>query len=157
MKAGDTISGQEAVASMLVHNLDGTKTVENMFWAKNLEATAEVKKTEVYTLGKRGVQNKPTGWTGSGSMTIYYVTSLFRRMMLDYIKTGKPVYFDMTVANNDPSSGVGTQTIMLKNCVLDSITLAKFDVEADVLDESVSFTYDDVELLDQFQAPTLGG
>ena len=157
MKAGDTISGQEAVASMLVHNLDGTDTVESMFWAKNLEATAEIKKTEVYTLGKRGVQNKPTGWSGSGSMTIYYVTSLFRRMMLDYIKTGKPVYFDMTVANNDPGSNVGTQTVMLKNCVLDSITIAKFDVEADVLDESVSFTYDDVEILEQFQSPTLGG
>lgn len=157
MKAGDTISGQEAVASMLVHNLDGTKTVENMFWAKNLEATAEMKKTEVYTLGKRGVQNKPTGWTGSGSMTIYYVTSLFRKMVLDYIKTGKPVYFDMTVTNNDPGSTVGNQTVVLKNCSLDSITVAKFDVESEVLDESVSFTYDDIDILESFQSPTLGG
>lgn len=156
MKAGDTISGQEAVASMLVHNADGSTTVENMFWAKNLEATAEMKKTEVYTLGKRGAQNKPTGWSGSGSMTIYYVTSLFRNMVLQYIKTGKPVYFDMTVTNNDPGSTVGNQTVVLKNCSLDSITIAKFDVESEVLDESVSFTYDDVDILESFQAPSLG-
>ena len=157
LKAGDTISGQEAVATMLIRNSDGTTTVENMFWAKNLEATAEIKKTEVLTLGKRGAQNKPNGWSGSGSMTIYYVTSLFRRMVLQYIKTGIPVYFDVTVTNNDPGSTVGSQTSVLKNCSLDSVIIAKFDVEADVLDESVDFTFDDVDILDEFQNPVLIG
>ena len=157
LKAGDTISGQEAVATMLVHNADGSKTVEQMFWAKNLEATASIEKTEVRTLGKRGAQHKPNGWSGSGSMTIYYVTSLFRRMALQYIKTGKPVYFDITVTNEDPGSTVGTQTTVLKNCSLDEVILAKFDVESDVLDESVSFTFDDVDLLDEFHNPVLQG
>lgn len=157
LKAGDTISGQEAVATMLVHNDDGTTTVEQMFWAKNLEATASIEKTQVRTLGKRGAQNKPNGWSGSGSMTIYYITSLFRRMALQYIKTGKPVYFDVTVTNNDPGSTVGTQTTVLKSCTLDEVILAKFDVESDVLDETVSFTFDDVDLLDEFQNPVLQG
>ena len=157
LKAGDTVSGQEAVATMLVKNSDGTTSVENMFWAKNLEANAEIQKTEVYTLGKRGAQNKPNGWTGSGSMTIYYVTSLFRRMVLQYIKTGVPVYFDITVTNEDPGSTVGPQTTVLKNCSLDSVILAKFDVEAEVLDEEVSFTFDDADILDEFQTPVLNG
>lgn len=157
LKAGDTISGQEAVATILVHNADGTTSVENMFWAKNLEASAQINKTEIYTLGKRGVQNKPNGWSGSGNMTIYYVTSLFRRMALQYIKTGKPVYFDITVTNEDPGSTVGPQTIVLRNCTLDSVILAKIDVESDVLDETVDFTFDDVDMLDEFQQPTLGG
>lgn len=157
LKAGDTISGQEAVATMLVHNADGTTTVEQMFWAKNLEATATIEKTQVRTLGKRGAQNKPNGWSGSGSMTIYYITSLFRRMALQYIKTGKPVYFDITVTNDDPGSTVGSQTTVLKSCTLDEVILAKFDVESDVLDESVSFTFDDVDLLDEFQNPVLQG
>lgn len=156
LKAGDTISGQEAVATVLVHNADGTTTVEQAFWAKNLEATATIEKTQVYTLGKRGAQNKPNGWSGSGSMTIYYITSLFRRMTLQYIKTGKPVYFDITVTNEDPGSTVGAQTTVLKSCTLDEVILAKFDVESDVLDESVSFTFDDVEILDEFQKPVLG-
>ena len=157
LKAGDTISGQEAVATMLVHNADGTTSVENMFWAKNLEASVELEKTEVYTLGKRGAQNKPNGWKGSGSMTIYYVTSLFRRMAIQYIKTGVPVYFDITVTNEDKGSSVGPQTTVLKNCTLDSVLIAKFDVESEVLDESVDFTFDDVDMLDMFQAPVLGG
>lgn len=157
LKAGDTISGQEAVATMLVHNVDGTTSVENMFWGKNLEATAEIEKTDVYTLGKRGAQHKPNGWTGSGSLTIFYVTSLFRQMAIQYIKTGKPVYFDMTVTNNDPGSSIGPQTTVLKNCTLDSVILAKFDVESEVLDETVDFTFDDVDILDAFQTPILGG
>lgn len=157
LKAGDTVSGQEAVATMLIHNNDGTTSVETMFWAKNLEATAEIQKTEVRTLGKRGAQNKPTGWSGSGSMTIYYVTSLFRRMILEYIKKGVPVYFDITVTNEDPGSSVGPQTTVLKNCSLDSIIIAKFDVEAEVLDESVDFTFDDVDMLEEFQNPVLNG
>lgn len=157
LKAGDTISGQEAVATMLVHNADGSTTVENMFWGKNLEASAEIQKTDVYTLGKRGAQHKPNGWSGSGSLTIYYVTSLFRRMAIQYIKTGKPVYFDMTVTNEDPGSSIGPQTTVLKNCTLDSVILAKFDVESEVLDETVDFTFDDVDILDEFQTPALGG
>ena len=157
LKAGDTISGQEAVATMLVRNSDGTTSVENMFWAKNLEASAEIQKTEVRTLGKRGAQSKPTGWSGSGNMTIYYITSLFRKMVLQYIKTGVPVYFDITVTNQDPGSTVGPQTTVLKNCSLDSVILAKFDVEAEALDESVDFTFDDVDILDEFQAPVLSG
>lgn len=157
LKAGDVISGQEAAATMLIHNPDGTNTVENAFWAKNLEAKAQVNKTEIYTLGKRGAQHKPNGWSGTGTMTIYYVTSLFRRMALQYIKTGVPAYFDLTVTNNDPGSTVGSQTTVLKNCTLDSVILAKFDVESDVLDESVEFTFDDVDILDEFVPPVLGG
>ena len=43
-------------------------------------------KAEVKTLGKRGVQHKGTGWSGAGSMTIYYVTSIFRKMATEICK-----------------------------------------------------------------------
>ena len=156
LKAGDTISGQEAVAKMTIKNADGTSTIEDMFFGKNLEATCEIEKTDVKTLGKRGAQHKPNGWSGSGKMTVYYITSLFRKMALQYIKTGIPVYFDIMVSNNDPASSVGPQTTVLKNCSLDSVILAKFDVESEVMDEDLDFTFDDADILDSFVAPTLG-
>ena len=156
LKAGDTISGQEAVAKMTIKNADGTSTIEDMFFGKNLEATCEIEKTDVKTLGKRGAQHKPSGWSGSGRMTVYYVTSLFRKMALQYIKTGIPVYFDIMVTNNDPASSVGPQTVVLKNCSLDSVILTKFDVDSEVMDEDVDFTFDDVDMLDSFVTPTLG-
>lgn len=156
LKAGDTISGQEAVAKMTIKNADGTSSIEDMFFGKNLEATCDIEKTDVKTLGKRGAQHKPSGWSGSGSMTVYYVTSLFRKMALQYIKTGVPVYFDIMVTNNDPASSVGPQTTVLKNCSLDSVILAKFDVESEIMDEDLDFTFDDADMLDSFVAPTLG-
>lgn len=156
LKAGDTISGQEAVAKMTIKNADGTSTIEDLFFAKNLEGSCEINKTAVKTLGKRGEQHKPNGWTGSGSMTIYYITSLFRKMAIQYIKTGIPVYFDIMITNNDPASSVGAQTTVLKSCTLDSVLLAKFDVDADVLEEDMDFTFDDADMLDEFGKPILG-
>lgn len=155
-KAGDTISGQEAVARMNIKQADGTTTVEELFYGKSLEATCEIQKTEVKTLGKRGSQHKPNGWNGTGSLTIYYATSTFRKMAIDYMKKGIPIYFDLTVINNDPASTIGPQTTLLKDCTLDSVLLAKFDVESEVLDESMDFTFDDADLLNEFGVPVLG-
>ena len=38
----------------------------------------------------------------------------------------------------------------LRNCNLNSVVLAKLDVNADNLDETVEFTFDGAELLDSF-------
>lgn len=155
-KAGDTISGQEAVARINIKKPDGTTVVEDLFYGKSLEATCEIQKTEVKTLGKRGSQHKPNGWNGTGTLTIYYATSTFRKMAIEYMKKGVPVYFDLTVINEDPASTIGPQTTLLKDCTLDSVLLAKFDVESEVLDEQMEFTFDDADLLDEFGVPVLG-
>lgn len=151
LKAGDTISGQEGRAYATING-----QVEEMFYIKSLEATIEKQKTEVRALGKRGTQHKATGWTGSGTMTIYYVTTLFRQLMLDYIKNGRDVYFDVTIVNEDPTSSIGRQTVVLRGVNLDSVVAAKLDTEAEVLDEDVDFTFDDVDILDSFGRPILG-
>lgn len=148
LRAGDTISGQEGKATAVIDN-----SVEDMFYLKSLEATAEKNKVEIKTLGKRGVQHKGVGWTGSGTMTVYYVTSKFREMMLKYAKTGKDTYFNITVVNDDPTSTVGKQTVVLYNCNIDSVILAKLDTEDDALDEDIDFTFDDFDILDSFGNP----
>lgn len=146
--ARDVISGQEATAQAII---DGQ--IVDLFMAKSIEATFTKRKSEVRTLGKRGTQNKTTGWTGTGTLTVYYVSSVFRKMALDYIKNGKDLYFTLVVVNRDPTSTIGTQTMALYNCNLDATTLAKFDTEADALDESMSFTFDDAEMLQGFTDP----
>lgn len=150
LRAGDTISGQEGKATATING-----SVVDMFYLKDLEATLEKNKTEVKTLGKRGVQNKAAGWTGTGSMTLYYVTSTFRKLAVQYAKTGKDTNFDITVVNEDPGSTVGKQTVVLYNCNLDSVVLAKLDVESETLDESIDFTFDDVDILDEFGNPVV--
>jgi hypothetical protein len=66
------------------------------------------------------------------------------------MKTGEDIYFDIQVTNSDVTSIAGTQTTILKNCNLDGGILAKFDADADYLDEDVSFTFDDIEFPEEF-------
>lgn len=150
LKANDTISGQEGRAYATI---DGRN--EDLFYIQTLEATVEKEKAELRTLGRRGVQHKATGWKGEGNMTIYYVTSLFRQMMYDYIKTGKDVYFDITITNEDPSSSIGAQTVTLKGCNLDSVVMASLDTESEALTEDIDFTFDDIDLGQTFNAPVI--
>ena len=148
LKASDIPAGSEAVAYIEV---DGK--VEEFFYAKSIEATAELNKSEVKVMGKRGVQNKATGWTGSGSMTIYYVTTIFRNMLLKYAKEGILPAFKLVVTNEDKGTTIGKQTVCLYDCVIDSVNLAKFDVESDALDEDMDFTFSDFDILRDFGNP----
>lgn len=147
LQAKDTISGREGRAFA---QIDGKN--EEMFYVKTLEAKIEKQKAEVKVLGSRSVQHKAAGWTGTGSMTIYYMTPLFRNMMLDYIKHGKDTNFIIQIINEDPMSSIGTQTVCLKNVNLNSVVMAKLDTESDVLEEEVEFTFDDVDILNEFNS-----
>ncbi len=147
LRAGDTISGQEGQAQAII---DGQ--VENLFMIKSLEATIEKIKEEVKTIGKRATQHKAAGWSGSGNMTIYYVSSMFRKIMLDYVNNGRDLYFDIVVSNDDPTSTIGLQTVVLEGCNLDSVVIAKLDTDSTVLDEDLE-SFDDVDLLEEFQRP----
>ena len=148
LNAGDTISGQEGKATAKING-----EVKDMFYIKTLEATCTKNKQEVRTLGKRGVQHKTTGWSGEGSMTIYYVTSEFVKMAREYIKNGVDTYFTITVENNDPTSSIGKQTVTLFDVNVDSIPVAKLAVEDEVLECDMDFTFDDLDLIDEFGTP----
>lgn len=154
--ASDVISGQQGQGMITIHNDDGSTTVETIFWARTITATMTIDKTPIRVLNKRGAQQKPNGFTVEGTMNIFYVTSVFRRMAQEYARTGRLPYFDLLIENYDPASSVGTQTTMLKRCLIDSVLLAKLDVETDTLDEDVGFTADDFEILDEFTTPVLG-
>jgi hypothetical protein len=148
LRAGDIISGREGQAQAIIKG-----NVERLFMIKFLEAICEKLKEDVKTLGYRGTQHKAVGWSGSGKMTVYYVSSLFRNLMLEYSKTGRDLYFDIIVTNEDENSSIGRQTVALHGCNLDSVVIAKLDTDSTVLDEDFDFTFDDVDLLDEFQKP----
>lgn len=141
LNARDTISGKEGRAFATING-----NQEDLFYIKTLEASVEKTKAEIKTLGKRNTQSKTTGWAGTGSMTIYYMTSVFREMMATYIADGVDTYFDIHIVNEDPQSGAGKQEIILNNVNLNGTTLAMLDVESDALEESVEFTFDNFKI-----------
>ncbi|MEY8370122.1 phage tail tube protein [Aerococcaceae bacterium 50-4] len=151
LKAGDTISGAEGTAFITV---DGKNMA--MFELKNIEAIIELTKTEVKTLGNRMTQNKTVGATGTGSMTIHKVTSRYAKIATDYLRTGQLPEISIKITNDDPASSIGRQSTLIKGVTLDSVVVAKLDVDAEVLEEDADFTFTGAEILELFKEPTLG-
>ena len=122
----------------------------NFMQALNVEAKFEKNKTQIPILGKTGKGNKATGWSGTGSCTVHYNTSIIRQMMLQYKETGEDVYFDMQITNEDPTSSAGRQTVILIDCNIDGGILAKFDADGEYLDEDWDFTFEDFSMPETF-------
>lgn len=146
LNAPDTISGKEGRAYA---KIDGNN--EDLFFAKTIESTVEKSKSEVKAIGKRMTGHKTTGGNGTGSMTLYYMTPLFRQMIKQWKETGQDIYFDMVIENDDQESSAGKQSVLLIDCNLDSVVLEKLDGDSDdPLDEDVDFTFEDFDILTPF-------
>ena len=145
MNARDAVSGSLAECYVTIEG-----NLYNFMQAINLEANFEKNKSELPILGKTGKGNKSTGWKGTGSATFHYNTSIFRDMMRRYKETGEDIYFDIQVTNEDPTSTVGRQTVILKDCNIDGGILTKFDADAEYLDEDMDFTFEDFEIPETF-------
>lgn len=150
LKAPDAISGQEGMAYLTRNGQNQT-----MFYAKTIEANLEKEKSDFKSLGKRITQHKTTGANGTGSMTIYLVTSIFAEMAENYAKNGIDEYFTMRLVNHDPTSSIGRQSLLLHNVNIDSFPLTKLDVDSEYLEVDVDFTFDGVTVLESFVEPTL--
>ncbi len=146
LKSFDPISGKEGVAYAKINGNN-----EELFFAKTIEASVEKAKSEIKAIGRRMTGHKTTGMSGSGKMTLYYLTPLFRQMLKQYKDTGVDIYFDLVVENNDPSSSAGKQTTLLMDCNLDSVLLTKLDGDSDdPLEEDADFTFEDYDILQEF-------
>lgn len=145
MNAKDAISGSLAECYITIN---GNRY--NFMQIIDFESNVEKNKTEVPILGKTGKGNKANGWSGTFSGTAHYNQSIMRNLFYQYKETGEDTYFEIMVTNEDPTSAVGMQTVILKGCNLDGGVLAKFDANADYLDEDISGTFEDFEIPQKF-------
>ncbi|MCD8159406.1 MAG: phage tail tube protein [Clostridiales bacterium] len=145
LKTWDAING---AMGCVYAKVDGS--VEEMFYVKDIEAVITKKKSEIKVLGYVGTKTKATGWSGSGTMNMYYCTSYFRKMMLEYANSGVDTYFDLYIENEDPSSEIGTQRIWLKRVNINTVNIGKLNTDSTELSETIDFTFDGVEILESF-------
>lgn len=117
----------------------------------NLEARMDKTKTKVPIMGKTGKGNKSTGWEGTGSAAFHFNTSIFRKLLKRYKDTGEDIYFDIQVTNEDGSSTVGRQTTILIDCNMDGGIIAALDADAEYLEDSVDFTFEDWDMPEEFE------
>lgn len=116
----------------------------------DLEATIDKNKVEVPILGKTMTSHKTVGMSGEFSGTMHYNQSVLRQITLEYKKSGKDIYFEIQMTNEDPETDLGRQTLILKDCNLDGVTLAKFDADGEYLDEDIDGTFEDFSMPESF-------
>ena len=124
-----------------------------MFGMKKFQSDAEFQEEDFKVVGTNLVQTKTTGVKLSGTMTLYYGSPYFLQLLNDYLKTGKLPYFTMQIENDDPSTSVGTQTVVYYNVKLNKLPISKLDAETTSLDMEVGFTFTNVEVLNWFHDP----
>lgn len=145
MHARDAISGAQGRAYVTIE--DNRYLFAQLI---NLEARMDKNKSEVPIMGKTGKGNKSTGWTGTGSATFHYNTSMFRKLMKRYKDTGEDIYFDIQLTNEDGSAKVGRQTTILIDCNMDGGIIAALDADAEYLEDSIDFTFEDWDMPEEF-------
>ncbi len=145
MKASDAIWAGQASCHITI---EGKRY--NFMQAVDLEAKIEKKKVAVPILGKTGVGHKAVGWEGTGSATFYFSQSIMRELLLQYKDSGKDIYFDIQITNEDPTSTIGKQTVVLLDCNVDGGILAKFSAGEEILEEDLEFTFEDFKMPETF-------
>jgi type VI protein secretion system component Hcp len=148
----DALNGKSGSAFMTV---DGQN--HELFQLKKFQSDAEFQESDFKVVGTTLVQKKTTGVTLTGSMTIYYGSPLFIKLLNEYLKTGKLPYFTLQITNDDPGTTVGKQIVALYNCKLSKVPVAMLDADTDWLEEEVSFSYTGIEVLNYFNDPSALG
>ncbi len=144
----DALNGKSGSGFMTINGEN-----HEMFGMKKFQSDAEFQESDFKVVGTTLVQKKTTGVSLTGSMTIYYGTPHFLRLLQEYLKTGKLPYFTLQITNDDPSASVGAQTVVLYDVKLQKIPVAILDAEAEYLEMEVSFSYRTLEVLDWFKDP----
>ena len=145
----DALNGKQGKAFL---TLNGENN--ELFSIKKFQTDVEYQKADFKVVGTTTVQQKTTGAKKTGSMTIYYGTPFFIQMAQEYERSGKVVYFDMQIENDDPATSVGKQVVVYYGCSLDKIPLSMLDSDSDFLEEEVGFSYTSFEVLNNFNKPT---
>lgn len=149
LNLNDTVNGGQGLVQI---EIDGV--IETLFQVKNVEAFLEKNKESLPIAGTHWEHSKLKTIKGTGSCTLYYMTSLFVKLAQQLAKTGKDFDFDMIITNEDSGSSVGKQTTVLRGCNMDKITVAKFDTDSAALEEDFDFTFTNMDVLDEFTKPS---
>lgn len=152
--AQDAVNGSEGRA-FVEYNGENAE----MFGLKKINTDAEFQESDFKVVGTRLVQTKTNGVKMTGSATIYYGTPMFLNMLQEYLKNGKVPVFKIQITNDDPATTLGSQTVVLYGVKLSKMPIAILDSDSDALEEEVTFSFTNIEVLQGFnkQPTQLGG
>lgn len=147
--AKDTLNGAEGA---VVVTQNGQNYVEAGM--RNITANVEIQSEDMRVIGTRVIQDKSNGAKQTGTANCYYGSDIWRQMVLQYIQTGNMPDFDIQITNSDPTTTLGTQTLVLYGCHLTgTIPLAILNSEETMLNYDFNFAWTRAALLQSFNPP----
>lgn len=148
-KIADTISSHDGKAYITRNGVN-----RELFELSALTAQLDLVVAAKRMLGNRMTQHKVVGVEGTGSLTMYFMNSEALNQAVEYLKTGRYNGIKIQVKNEDTTSTVGKQEVVLTNVILNSIPAAILDDGSDdPITFDTDFTYDGIENLESFQLP----
>lgn len=144
----DALNGKEGSGFATI---DGN--VIEIFRFRNFNLKASFDEVPFKVVGTIKKQKKTTGIELSGSFVVYMGMSEWADIVNKYLKTGKCTYFELQITNDDPNVTIGGQTLAIHKVKITEADLIKLDADADFLDQSVSFTCLDFDVLEAFNLP----
>lgn len=151
--SASSMRGRDVLNSNLGYayiEIDGIRRL--IFELQDISAVIEQRKEDVQLINDVMTKHKAVASNGSGSFTIYTGVPDYSTMISKYIKTHKGLYFTVTMTMDDPESRCGRRTVVLRDCLIDSHSLGRLSIESTVLNEEMGFTFDDYEIIEDFNA-----
>lgn len=125
--------------------LDGEKVAEAT--AVKLDVQMDFK--DVPMCGTLAKQQKPSGWTGNGSVTMTKVNSRMAVLLAEKLKNGETPEFTAISKLADPDAA-GAERVVVKGVKFSSLTLADWNA-GNIGEETYSFTFTDYDFLDMIE------
>lgn len=147
LTADKVVSGSQAEVWVTYND-----TNERFCFARlmNLKAKAKINTKKIAILGRSGKATRAFSWEGEGTAKMYYCDSTQREKVKEFSRSGKMFTMDIEVYNKDDGSSMSEQGTILKNCVLSELLVALVDIETEYLEEDISFTFDDYDIVSTF-------
>lgn len=148
----DAVNGKEGSGFATING-----EVVEIFRFKNFSLQSSFDEADFKVVGTRKKQKKTTGIQITWNAVVYMGMNNWADIVNTYLKTGQVTYFTLQITNDDPNTTIGKQTILIKECKLTSADIIKLDADADWLDQSISGSALDFDILEQFGTPAVIG
>ncbi|GAP04883.1 phage tail tube protein [Fructobacillus tropaeoli] len=144
-KPGDVISSKEG---RVVASIDGNNVL--LAEVEEFEAKLEGNVEEIALLGRRMKGHKMTSMEGTGSVTLYHISSRFAEIADKWINQGIYPDISITVTVEDPSSAAGKQVFQIMGVTFKDAMLASLKADDGLLEQDFDITFDDFRILQKF-------
>ena len=109
----DTVNGGQGLVQMEIEG-----NLETLFQVKDVEAFLEKNKESLPVAGTHWEHSKLKSIKGTGSCTMYHMTSTFVKLAQRLAKEGRDFDFDMIITNEDKASAVREADSRIKDLAI---------------------------------------